>query len=255
MSDPEIPPVRAVVLDLDDTLVPWQTLSHWQWAWRPRGPVLSERHVRAALRRQLHLWDRRRWQGLVGRAPAVDPAAYRTFLAETLTAIAGHALPDAETHAVVDRFLKPAHEMESFLDAVPLLRALETRHVKVGVVAGVPTESAKLALRRAGLPEQLLLIADDAQGPRPPAAAGFREAATRLGAKPAETWFVGDLFWSDVRAASRAGLTSALIDRGGTADQVLETRIRSLTELPALLDAPRAAAPSPPPAADEPGPA
>jgi FMN phosphatase YigB (HAD superfamily) len=247
--------VRAVIFDLDDTLVPWQTIAHWQWAWRPRGPVLSERHARAALRRQLHLWDRRRWQALVDRAPPPDVASYRTFLEETLAALAGHTLPDAETHAVVDRFLKPAHEAESFRDAFPAVRALEERHLKVGVVTELPAENARLALRRAGLPEALLLLAGDAPDPRPPLSPGFREAAKRLGARPSETWFVGDLFWSDVRAAARGGLRSVLIDRAGLAEQVLETRIRSLAELPALLDAPPEPSPAVPSSDDGPAPA
>jgi putative hydrolase of the HAD superfamily len=249
------PAVRAVIPDLDDTLVPWQTIAHWQWAWRPRGPVLSERHARAALRRQMHLWDRRRWQALVDRAPAPYVAAYRAFLAETLAALAGHTLPDPETNAVVDRFLKPAHESGSFPDAYAAVRALEERHLKVGVVTELPAENARLALRRAGLPEALLLLAGDAPDPRPPVPAGFRDAAKRLGAKPSGTWFVGDLFWSDVRAAARAGLRSVLIDRAGAVEQVLETRIRSLAELPALLDAPPEPSPVVSSGDDGPGPA
>jgi FMN phosphatase YigB (HAD superfamily) len=247
--------VRAVALDLEDTLVPWQTISHWQWAWRPRGPVLSERHARAAIRRQVHLWDRRRWQSVVGRAPPLDVVAYRTFLSETLAAISGHPLPEAETHAVVERFLKPAQEAESFPDAFAALRALEERHIPVGVISELPAESGRLALRRAGLPESLLVMAGDAAEPRPPSIAGFREVAKRLGAKPTQTWFVGDLFWSDVRAAARAGLTSFLIDRPGASDQVLETRIRSLAELPKLLDAPPTPPPVPATEANEAGPA
>ncbi|MCI4361436.1 MAG: HAD family hydrolase [Thermoplasmata archaeon] len=255
MSENPAPVTKGVVLDLDDTLVPWQTIPHWQWAWKPRGPVLSERHARAAIRRQQHLWDRRRWQGLVGRAPPSDVAAYRIFLAETLSAIAGHALPDAETHAVVERFLKPAHEQESYPDAYPAVRAIEERKLKVAVITELPAENAKYALRRAGLPDALLLLAGDAPMPRPPSVAGFREIARRLEAKPSELWFVGDLFWSDVRAAARAGLTSVLLDRADAADQVLETRIRSLAQLPALLDAPRAPPASSPTGPDEPGPA
>ena len=65
---------RAVVFDLDETLIPLHTFARWQWAWRPNGPALSDRHVRAALRRELHAWDRRRWRGLVGAEP---PAARR----------------------------------------------------------------------------------------------------------------------------------------------------------------------------------
>ena len=251
MSDPAEFRYRAVLLDLDDCLVPWQTTSHWQWAWRPRGPVLSERHVHAAIRRSLHRWDRRRWQGLVGKAPAADPAAYRAFLEETLTAIAGHALPEPETKAVVDRFLKPAHEAESYPDARPLVDLLTRSSVRVGVTTDLPTEAARLALRRAGLPETLLVGANDGPEPRLPTPAGFREAARRLDAKAVESYYVGDLFWSDVRAAGRAGLTTALIDRADQAENVLATRIRSLAELPALL---RAEPPAPGPAGDEPGP-
>lgn len=243
-----------MLLELEDALVPWMTLAHWQWAWRPRGPVLSERHARAALRRQVHLWDRQRWQALVGRARPPDVATYRTFLAETLTAIAGHPLPDEETRAVVERFLKPAHEAESYPDAFVAIRALDERHVKVGVVSDLPAENARLALRRAGLPEGILLVAGDTPEPRPPMIPGYREAVKRLGAKPSQAWFVGDLFWSGVRAAARAGLTSVFIDRPGAADQVLETRIRSLAELPALLDVPPAP-PTAPVDGDDAGPA
>jgi FMN phosphatase YigB (HAD superfamily) len=237
-------------LDLDDTLVPWQTVAHWQWAWRPLGPLLSERHTHAALRRGLHQWDRRRWQGLVGKAPHTDPEAYRTFLHETLTAIAGHPLPEGEASAVVTRFLKPAHEGESYPDALAALKRLEEEQVKVGVVADLPEETARLALRRSGLSDRLLLLADDAPDPRLPTSAGFRTALKVLGVKPSETLFVGDLFWSDVRAAGRAGLAAALIDREDQAEKVLATRVRTLTEIPALLHA--AVAPAPEPGPDEP---
>jgi HAD superfamily hydrolase (TIGR01549 family) len=238
VSDPAVPPIRAVLLDLDDTLVPWNTTLHWQWAWKPRGPVLLERHVRAAIRRQLHRWDRERWLGLVGRGPATDPESYRRFLGETLTAIADRPLPDDESTAVVDRFLKPGHESESYNDALQLVRGLEERGVKVGVVADLPAETARLALRRSGLPDSLLVVADDDPGPRPPMAAGFRAAVDRLGCKPPEVLFVGDLFWSDVRAAGRAGMSSVLIDRPDALAKVQGPRVRSLAEVRPLVDKP-----------------
>lgn len=240
MPDPAPSPVRAVLLDLDDTLVPWQTPLHWQWAWKPRGPVLLERHVRAAIRRQLHRWDRERWLGLVGRGPATDPESYRKFLAETLAAIADRPLPDDETSAVVDRFLKPGHESESFNDALQAVRQLEERGIRVGVSTDLPAASARLALRRSGLPESLLVVADDEPGPRPPTPAGFRSAVDRLGCRPAQALYIGDLFWSDVRAAGRAGMSAVLIDRIGGLPRVQGPRIRTLSEVGTVLDAPPA---------------
>jgi FMN phosphatase YigB (HAD superfamily) len=251
VPDPAASPLSAVLLDLDDTLVPWQTLSHWQWAFRPRGPVLAERHVRAAFRRQLHQWDRRRWTTVVGKAPEVDGPGYRSFLADLLTEIAGHPVPEVERNAVVDRFLRPAHEVESFPDAAPLVRALAERNVRVGVVATMPREAARWALHRAGLSEDLLVSSLDDPAPRPPVGAGLRAAAAKLGAKPRTTLYVGDLFWSDVRAAARAGCTAVLIDRAGAAAHVTGARIRSLAEVPAWLDRPPEPVSAPAPGPDE----
>jgi FMN phosphatase YigB (HAD superfamily) len=230
---------QAVLLDLDDTLVPWQTLTHWQWAWKPRGPVLAERHAHAAIKRCVHAWDRRRWAGLVGEQPATDLASYRDFLRSTLESVAGHPLPAAESEAVVERFLHPAHEFERFADAEACVRSLQAGSRQVGVVTYLPQEVARTMLHRAGLSESLLVLSD-ADGPELslPKAAGFRAAAKRLGAKPSQTVFVGDLFWSDVRAAGRTGMRSLLLDRQDASSRVTAARIRSLSELPGWVAAP-----------------
>ena len=243
-DEPPRPALQAVLLDLDDTLVPWQSVAHWQWAWRPRGPVLSERHTRAALKRALHRWDRRRWEALTGKFPPVDDAAYRGFLAWVLTELAGHPLADPEALAVVNRFLKPAGDPESFPDAAPLLRLLGERKIPVGAIGELPNDSARLALRRASLPESLWFEPAPA-AERLPGAAAYRAACARLGFKPREVLYVGDLFWSDVRAAARAGCTAVLIDRWGAAARVVGPRIQSLAEVPALLEHPPGSVPEP----------
>ena len=244
MSAPSPPPRRAVLFDLDDTLVPWHSVAHWQWAWRPQGPVLSERHSLAAIRRALHRWDRRRWQGLVGALAPVTADDLRNALREELFEIAGHPLPPAETEAVVDRFLKPAGETESYPDVVPTLAALTERGLRLGTVTDLPSAPAHRALKRAALPEDLLLLDGEAPEARLPSAAAFRRAAARLGVKPRECLYVGDLFWSDVRAAGRAGFAAVLLDRPDAQPKVTGARIRSLADVPALLDAP-ATLPSP----------
>lgn len=237
------PESRAFLFDLDDTLVPWQTVPHWQWAWRPQGPLLSARHARAAIKQAHHAWDRRRWDGLTGVRPPADLAEYRQHLKETLLAVAGRSLPAAEIEAVVDRFLKPGGGFETFADAGPTLDALASRGQAYGIVTFLPESVARAALRRAGLPDpKLLLWGDEAGGPPLPAAAAFRAACTRLGTRPAKTTYVGDLFWSDIRAAVRAGLAAVLIDRTEAWPRVSAERIRSLQDLLA----PRPAAPTPP---------
>jgi HAD superfamily hydrolase (TIGR01549 family) len=225
--------IRAVVFDIDDTLLPWQTVPHWQWAWRPRGPVLSERHVLAVLHRTLHTWDRRRWQGLVGEAPPADLAAHRGFLASTLSEIAGHELPTTESEAVLNRFLRPAGEIETFPDAAPTLDRLRGDGFEVAAVTALPHEVADHVLRRAGI-SNLPIVVSGESAPGLPTAAEFRAAAQAVHRRPREVLLVGDLFWSDVRAAARAGLHPVLIDRRDWASRVQARRVRTLAEIPAL---------------------
>ncbi len=236
----------AVLFDLDDVLVPFQTVGAWQWAWRPQGPILGERHARAMIRRSQRGWDRRRWQGAIGKAPPADVAALREHLTETLWAIAGHPLPPAETEAVVRRILHPQGEVERYPDVAPALESLRARGLRVGVATPLPLDAARWLVRRAGLPETILLLTGDDPGPAVPASGAFRAAVEKLASTPRRVAFVGDLFWSDARAAHRAGLRGILLDRTGAWPSVHGARIAGLDALEAAL-----AAPAPPDEGDE----
>jgi FMN phosphatase YigB (HAD superfamily) len=227
--------VDAVLFDLDDVLVPFQTPAAWQWAWKPQGPVLGDRRVRAAVRRALKAWDRRRWQGLTGKAPPADAAALRAHLANTLATVAGHSLPAVESEAVVRRFLKPAGEVERYADVPRVLDRLKSRSVRVGTVTPLPAESARWLLHRCGLSDTLLLSAGDGPAPSVPDRSAFRAAADALGAPPDRVAYVGDLFWSDVRAAARAGLPSVLLDRRDAWPKVQTGRLTTLDQLETTL--------------------
>jgi len=228
--------VDAVLFDLDDVLVPFHSRAAWQWAWHPQGPPLGERRVQAALRRSLKAWDRRRWQGLTGRAPPADLAALTDHLAATLRAVAARSLPPEEEAAVVRRILRPSGEIERFPDVLPALARLAGRGVRVGVLTPLPAESARWLMKRAGIAESLLLGAGDPGAPVAPDRAAFRSAAESLGAPPARIAFVGDLFWSDVRAAHRAGFPAFLLDRPDANPTVAGGRMRSLAELEATIE-------------------
>ncbi len=228
--------VDGVVLDLDDVAVPFLSPAAWQWAWKPQGPILGERRVRAAVRRALRAWDRRRWRGLSGREPPADLAALDGHLRATLTAVAGRALPVPESDAVVRRLLHPAGEVETFSDVGPALKRLEAAGVRTAIATELPAESAAWLLKRAGLAPALLRVAGD--GPRPlPDRAAFRAAADALGLPPERVAFVGDLFWSDVRAAGRAGLPAVLLDRHDAWPNVRSGRITTLDGLESALAA------------------
>jgi FMN phosphatase YigB (HAD superfamily) len=224
-----------VLFDLDDTLVPWQTVQHWQWAWRPLGPLISDRHARATMRRTVRAWDRRRWQGLTGAMTAADLTVYRQFLRETLAAIAGRSLPPGEAEAVIDRFLHPTNEIERFPDAGATLAALTQRGIPYAVVTPLPLDVASSILKRTGLQDApIVLSAAEPEDHRLPLRGAFRQACERIGSTPATTVFVGDLYWSDVRAAERAGLHGVLVDRLQLWPEVSGDRIPTLSELVGL---------------------
>jgi HAD superfamily hydrolase (TIGR01549 family) len=226
--------VDAVLFDLDDVLVPFQTPSAWQWAWHPQGPVLGDRRTRAAVRRSLKAWDRRRWKGVTGREPPADLAALHQHLRAMLFEVAGRPLPEAETEAVVRRLLRPAGEVEKFPDVGPALERLRVAGIPWGVVTPLPSESAQWLLRRVGIDPARLLVAGEAPNP-PPDRAAFRAAAARLGFPVDRVAFVGDLFWSDARAAARAGLPSVLLDRHDAWPKVQAGRAVTLVDLEAAL--------------------
>jgi FMN phosphatase YigB (HAD superfamily) len=190
--------------------------------------------VHAAVRRSLKSWDRRRWLGLTGKEPLADEAALRRHLANTLVEIAGHALPTEESDAVVRRMLHPAGEVEKFPDVAPALERLRAREIRVGVVTELPAEAASWLLRRTGLASELL-VAPETEAPPLPDKAAFRTAVDRVGSVAARTAFVGDLYWSGVRAAARAGLPALLLDRHDAWPKVTHGRLTSLNELEAAL--------------------
>jgi FMN phosphatase YigB (HAD superfamily) len=231
--------LRAVLWDFDDTLVPVHTLERWQWAWKPQGPRLNERHVRASIREGLRRWDRRRWQGLVGDSPPVDAAAYHEALRDMLYAIAGRSLPDPETEAVLARFPKYPGPIEPYPDVRPCLEALHAQGFGTAVLMGIGPSRVRELLGQFRLLELLpQTFGESADEPLPPAKTSFEVACARLHVAPAETAFVGDLFWSDVRAAGRAGLRGILLDRNDWWTRVESVRVRSLAELPAALVVP-----------------
>ncbi|WP_166849265.1 HAD family hydrolase [Isoptericola sp. BMS4] len=103
----------------------------------------------------------------------------------------------------------------AFDDAAPLLVALRSAGLALGVVTNAATELQERKLAAAGL-DLDVLVGVDTLGYGKPHPDVFVEGARLLGTEPARTAYVGDEPRVDARAAHDAGLLGVWLDRPGT---------------------------------------
>jgi len=110
--------------------------------------------------------------------------------------------------------------------------AHERRHL--GIVSNSSSEaSLRRLLDRVGVLSYFeRIVSSGTEGVAKPDAAIFRRATERLQVEPTETLYVGNLPWTDTRAALAAGLHSVWLNRDGTGMGSDPPEITSLLEVP-----------------------
>ncbi len=157
--------------------------------------------------------------------------------------------PDADMGALEAEASKHwAYPPEALYDDVrPCLEALAGRY-RVGIIANQPS-AVKDVIHRDGLTGSFEVwgVSDDI-GLEKPDPALFTHVLQQAGVEPSESVMVGDRLDYDVRAAKAAGMRTVWMLRGEapdhpTPEQLAEAdaAIHGLDELPAALDAMRAA--------------
>lgn len=227
--------IRAITLDLDDTLWPIQ-------------PVIERAEGR------LREWLGEQYPLVVSRfteeaARALRDAVARDFLErahdfaflrrETLRRMGEQAGYDSmDVEAAAAAFDAARNEVELFPDVRPALSALRRHYRLVAVTNGTA------CLERIGIGDLFDgYVNACAAGVAKPARRIFEAAVAVAGATPGETLHVGDQPHTDVEGARAAGLATAWINRerrrwpGELA--VPDTVVLDLHELDALLSAAR----------------
>lgn len=157
-------------------------------------------------------------------------------------------------HAILGRADVPAAEQPALIDAlweahqrvglwtVPIdggpetVAQLKRRGLALGVVSNAEGRVAR-DLDAAGYAGSFGAVIDShVVGVEKPDPEIFRIALTRLGAAPETTVHVGDVPAVDVEGARAAGLVPVLLDRHDLYPQADVRRIRSIRELPDLLE-------------------
>mgnify|MGYP001216070842 CR=1 FL=1 len=246
-------PVRAVLLDVDDTLV--DTASAFAAAievvageYLPHVPAQEYDQVLALWRADAQGHYRRFTRGEI-----THTEQRRARAAELHEAYGGPPLlEDDDLFARWDARYSEAFAAawRAFDDAHECVHEVASRGLAIGALTNARRSIQQDKLHRCGLADQVpLLVTLDTFGVGKPDRRVFLEACRLLGTDPAETLYVGDELDLDARAAQAAGLRGVWLDRPGRrrGGPFLEDPavaraegidvITGLAELPGLLDA------------------
>lgn len=120
-------------------------------------------------------------------------------------------------------------------DALETVAALKKRGLRIGVVSNAEGRVQR-DLEAAGYGGLLEIVVDShLVGVEKPDPEIFRIALRKMKVGPESAVYVGDLPSVDIAGARAAGLTPVLLDRHDIYQNESARRIRSITELPALL--------------------
>ena len=223
--------IRAISLDLDDTLWPIepvilraeQRLDEWM---KKNCPAVAAQFSIAQMR------------ALRERISVEHPHLSHDFTAQRMlslrAALTPHGYGDAHVEEAFDEYFAARNEVECYPDALPALERLAARFPLVSLSNG------NADLERIGIARFFRFsISSRNFGKAKPAAEIFHAACAGLDLPPGEVLHVGDDPLTDVVGASQAGMRSAWLNRRGEAwthAVAPDLTIRDLNELAHTLE-------------------
>lgn len=234
-------PPRAVLFDLDDTLLDNDrvraSLVHTcAWVATQIGDITGDDVRRANIDVWRVYWpqiEQPTWLGEVD-GYAVNREAWRRTLAAC-----GSTDPGLVERAF-ERHWQVSGEATGFYDdVIDLLDHLRADGIRTALVTNGASDVQRDKIRLLGLDERMdVVVVSGEHGVAKPDPAVFDLALRALGVEPAEAWHVGDNLLTDVAGARNAGVTAVWLDRSGaarvegasTAD-IRVTTLRALLEL------------------------
>jgi len=229
--------VRALLLDLDDTLLAYSAGVDDSWAQACGAAALPvEAATLVAALAETRKWF---WTGDAERHARERVnmlGAWTKIVAEALTRCG--CADDALAAAIATDYAARRREaMRLFPETRAFLDALRARGLPLALVTNGDAVQQRDKIERHDLARYFGAILIEGEfGCGKPEERVYREALRQLGVRPEGAWMVGDHLEWDVFAPQRLGLTGVWIDRGGAglpadADARPHRIIRSLSEL------------------------
>jgi putative hydrolase of the HAD superfamily len=218
--------LRAILFDVDFTLVrPGPELGPEGYARLARARGVELDLTRYATAREAALVD-------LKRHPELDHDE-EIWIAFTERLVCGMGAPRADARAIAVEITAAwaRHEnFELYDDVVPVLAALRTRGLRLGLVSNSARDMHEFARHHAL--DVDVGISSFHHGKTKPHASIFRAALELLELEPAQALMVGDTVEDDVEGARAVGMDALLLDRLGRYP-TFEPRIETLAELAA----------------------
>ncbi len=218
MAQPNHTLPRAIMFDLDDTIVAYDATVETGWRlvsehFAPQIPETDAVALQAAIRRQAAwFWgDPERHR----RGRLCLPAARAEIVAAVLADL-GH--PDPELARAMAQMRTDLHtqSIEPFPGAVEALHALRLAGVRLGLITNGNADAQRAKINRFRLgPLFDCIIVEGEFGCGKPDARVFRHALAELDTPPAHAWMVGDNLVFDIAPAQALGLTGIWHDWQG----------------------------------------
>jgi putative hydrolase of the HAD superfamily len=232
---------RAVLLDLDDTILRYSAAADESWsqlctAMAPRLRACQAADLLTAVKRSAAWYWSDAERHRVGRLDL--RASRRRIVREALVSLGIQA--DHLAEELADQFTVLREELvRPFEGALETLQALRERQVGLGLLTNGSAEFQRKKIERFGLGRFFGVIVIEGEfGIGKPDKRVFAHALDRLTVAPSETWMIGDNLEWDVRPALELGMAAIWVDHLGTglpAEAPVQPT-RTIRALPDLFD-------------------
>lgn len=216
--------LRAVLFDLDDTLIDHETAaSQAVLAWSANLGITDPEVARRWTRVSAYHFDRYQRRELTFAEQRRERV--REFLTVTMT--------DEEADALFAGYLECYEDgWTVFEDAVPTLRRARAAGLAVAVLTNGEDSQQLRKLDRLCLTSEVdVLVASSMLPAGKPDPRAFQRAVELVGVDSSGSMMVGDSLRDDVLAAQAAGLRAILLDRADAQRNVDVPRVQSLHDL------------------------
>ncbi|MGD0256335.1 MAG: HAD family hydrolase [Thermoplasmata archaeon] len=216
------PQITTVFFDLGGTLVDEQDIAGWVEEAARVGLDIPPDEFAHAYSEVLRSTD------CTPRVP------FEEFWRQVLERGAQHPVPPAITERFVRTYTTRERPLPLFSDARRCLEELRAQGRRLGIISNSRGEDhVREVLIRRGIAEFFpTIVSSGTEGVAKPDPEIFRRALARVRAAPEETFYVGDLAFTDAKAAAAVGLHAVWLNRWGTGFGDDPPEITSLLEVP-----------------------